>query len=70
MMLETIRAFAHERLAAHDEELPLRGHHARYYLAMLEASGALLFAGAPKRRRHAAEQHNVQAALRWLVTLG
>jgi predicted ATPase/DNA-binding XRE family transcriptional regulator len=70
LMLETIRAFAQEQLAAHHEEALLRRRHARYYLALLEATGALLFAGAPKRRRHAAEQHNVQAALRWLVTQG
>ena len=69
-MLETIRAFAQERLTAHEEAVALRQKHARYFLALLEATGALLFAGGPKRLRHAAEQDNVQAALRWLVTQG
>jgi predicted ATPase len=67
-MLETIRAFAHERLVARDEEAELRRQHTRYYLALLESTGALLFAGQRKRQRYASEQHNVQAALRWLVT--
>jgi len=70
LMLETIRSFAMERLSAHAEEAVLRHAHARYFLALLEATGALLFAGSPKRLRYAAEQDNVQAALRWLVTQG
>jgi predicted ATPase len=70
LMLETIRAFAQEQLAAHEEAAAVRHHHARYFLALLEATGAMLFAGPPKRLRHAAEQDNVQAALRWLVTQG
>jgi predicted ATPase len=70
LMLETIRAFAQEQLASHGEEALLRPRHARYFLALLETTGALLFAGAPKRLRYAAEQDNVQAALRWLVTQG
>jgi hypothetical protein len=37
---------------------------------LLEATGALLFAGAPKRQQYTAEQDNVQAALRWLVKQG
>jgi predicted ATPase len=70
VMLDTIRAFAQEQLTALGEEAQLRRQHAHYYLAMLEATGALLFAGAPKRLHYTAEQDNVQAALRWLVKQG
>jgi hypothetical protein len=37
---------------------------------MLEATGGLLFAGAPQRNRGAAEHDNIQAALRWFVQHG
>jgi predicted ATPase/transcriptional regulator with XRE-family HTH domain len=67
MMLDTIRAFALEQLAARGEEAQLRRQHADFYLAVLEATGALLFAGSPKRQQYTVEQDNVQAALRWLV---
>jgi predicted ATPase/transcriptional regulator with XRE-family HTH domain len=70
VMLDTIRAFAQEQLTALGEEVQLRRQHAQYYLALLEATGALLFAGAPKRQHYTAEQDNVQAALRWLVKQG
>jgi predicted ATPase len=70
VMLDTIRAFAQEQLLAHGEDAQLRRQHARYYLALLEATGALLFAGAPKRQHYTAVQDNVQAALRWLVKQG
>jgi len=66
-MLETIREFALERLAAHGEEAAARKQHAQYYLAQVEATGALLFAAPRDRMRVAAEQDNIQAALRWLV---
>lgn len=69
-MLETIRAFAWERLVAAGEEEPLRQRHAEYYLAMVETTGALLFASVGKRTRLAAEHGNVQAALHWLVQQG
>ena len=69
-MLETIRAFALEQLAAAGEEGALRRRHAEYYLAAVEATGALLFADARKWAKLAAEQGNVQAALRWLVQHG
>jgi predicted ATPase/transcriptional regulator with XRE-family HTH domain len=70
VMLDTIRAFAQEQLTARGEDVQLRRQHARYYLALVEATGALLFAGAPKRQQYTAEQDNVQAALRWLVKQG
>jgi len=69
-MLETIRAYAWEQLAAAGEGDTLRKRHAEYYLAMVEASGALLFAAARKRARLAPDQGNIQAALRWLVQHG
>jgi predicted ATPase/DNA-binding XRE family transcriptional regulator len=69
-MLETIRHFALEQLLAHGDEASARQQHARYYLAMLEATGGLLFAGAPQRNRGAAEHDNIQAALRWFVQHG
>jgi predicted ATPase/DNA-binding XRE family transcriptional regulator len=69
-MLETIREFARDQLAASGEEETLLRKHAEYYLAMVETTGALLFAGTQKRVRLADEQDNVQAALRWLVKQG
>jgi predicted ATPase/DNA-binding XRE family transcriptional regulator len=70
MMLETIRAFAVQQLTAAGEEDEARARHARYYLALLEATGALLFASEAARRHLAYEQDNIQQALRWLVQQG
>jgi predicted ATPase/transcriptional regulator with XRE-family HTH domain len=67
ILLETIREYAWERLTAAGEAAALQERHARHYLALVEATGALLFAAAPTRARLAAEDGNVQAALRWLV---
>jgi predicted ATPase len=69
-MLETIRAFASEQLVASGEEGALRREHAAYYLSLVKATGALLFASERKRAMQAAEQGNVQAALQWLVQHG
>jgi predicted ATPase len=69
-MLETIRAFASEQLVASGEEAMVRREHATYYLSLVEATGALLFASERKRAMQAAEQGNVQAALQWLVQYG
>lgn len=69
-LLETIRQYALEQLIQHKEEPAARRRHAQYYLALVEATGGLLFAGAPQRNRGAAEQDNIQAALRWLVQHG
>ncbi len=68
--LETIREFALEQLQAAGESAELRRRHAAYYLAIVEATGALLFAGPRERARAAAEQANIDAALRWLVEHG
>jgi predicted ATPase/transcriptional regulator with XRE-family HTH domain len=70
LMLETIRAYAWERLVEAGEAPALQRQHANYYLAIVEATKGLLFAGAGARNRAAAEQGNVQAALRWLVQQG
>jgi predicted ATPase len=70
VMLETIREYALGRLDAAGEVATFREQHARHYLALDEATGALLFASAPTRARLAAEDGNVQAALRWLVQRG
>lgn len=69
-MLETIHAYAWEQLAASGEEGALRRQHAQYYLAIVETAGAILFATPGKQAKLAAEQGNVQAALRWLVQHG
>ena len=69
-MLETIREYGLERLEASGEADVLRREHARYYLALVEATGALLFATKRERLRTTAEQGNVQTALRWLVQHG
>jgi predicted ATPase len=70
VMLETIREFALAQLDTLGEMDDLRRRHATYYLAIVETTGALLFAGAQERERAAAEQDNIQAALRWLVEHG
>jgi predicted ATPase/DNA-binding XRE family transcriptional regulator len=69
-ILETIRAYAREQLVAAGEEAELQRRHAEYYLAMVEETGALLFASTRKRSRFVADQGNVQAALHWLVRHG
>jgi predicted ATPase len=69
-ILETIRAYAREQLVATGEEAELQRRHAEYYLAMVEETGALLFASPRKRSRFVADQGNVQAALHWLVQHG
>jgi predicted ATPase len=69
-LLETIRAFALERLSAAGELAELRRRHARYYLTMVERGGGLLFAAEHHRLRMAADQDNLRAALHWLVLEG
>jgi predicted ATPase/transcriptional regulator with XRE-family HTH domain len=69
-MLETIREFALEQLAASGEERVSRERHARYFLQMVESSGPVLLGTGPHPFRLAAEQGNIRAALRWLVAGG
>ncbi len=69
-MLETIAEFASEQLNAAGESAEYRQRHARYFLELVESTGALLFAPESKRARTAAEQGNLSAALSWLVQHG
>jgi tetratricopeptide (TPR) repeat protein len=68
-LLETIREYAAERLAASGEVGPTRGRHASYFLSLAEASAVtrlgIRYPGdvARVRREHA----NMRAALRWLL---
>src|SRR5919202_3158067 len=69
MMLETIREYAVERLRASGEAEHVRRQHARYYLALVEAS-APTFRG-PEQTvtfdRLNQEHDNLRAALHWTV---
>jgi predicted ATPase/DNA-binding CsgD family transcriptional regulator len=71
-MLETIREFGLERLAASGEEAAVRSAHAAYVLAMVEAAIKRLFS--PEfdsvASRLDAELDNVRAALAWLDETG
>jgi len=67
ILLETVREFGLEQLRANCELERAARAHAAYYLQLIETFGALLFAGTPKQRRSAAEQHNLHDALRWLL---
>jgi predicted ATPase/transcriptional regulator with XRE-family HTH domain len=66
-MLETVREFALEQLAAAGELSALEQRHAEYYLTLAEAAEQRLF-GLEQRvwlERLAAEHDNMRAALRW-----
>ena len=66
-MLETIREYALERLAASGEEGGIRQRHAAYYLALAEAAEPEL-RGAQEEswQRHLAAEHdNLHATLGW-----
>ena len=71
-MLETIREYALERLAASGEEAATRRAHAAYCLVLAE-EGAGQLAGAERRvwmNRLDLEQDNFRAALDWLTRMG
>jgi len=72
-MLETIREYAAERLAASDEAPELRLRHAEYFLAMAEAAEPYLRGAEPEEwlARLARDHENVRSALDWFeVTAG
>ncbi len=71
-MLETIREYGLERLAASDELEATRWRHAAYYLALAEAAEqAMLATGqGPWLGRLDAEHANLRAALAWLEAAG
>jgi predicted ATPase/class 3 adenylate cyclase len=67
-MLETIREYARERLAASGEEAEMRRRHALFVLDIAEATSSELEAGgdhAVAYARFAAEHDNARAALEW-----
>jgi predicted ATPase/DNA-binding SARP family transcriptional activator len=67
-LLETIREYATERLAASDETVQLRERHAAWVRALAEmAEPELMHTGRPAAfRRLAVEDGNLRAALSWL----
>jgi predicted ATPase len=69
-LLETVREFGLEQLRANGELEVVAREHARYYLELVKATGALLFASSSDQRRSAAEHHNLEEALRWLLHHG
>jgi DNA-binding CsgD family transcriptional regulator/tetratricopeptide (TPR) repeat protein len=72
VMLDTIRAFALERLAADDDEGAVRAAHARYFMTLAEA--ALPGYDGPElmetNARMAAELDNARAAIAWAYAAG
>jgi predicted ATPase/DNA-binding SARP family transcriptional activator len=71
-MLETIREYGVEQLAARDELSPTRAAHARYFAALAEEADAHLRGPEqlPWSGRLRAERDNLLAALRWLADDG
>jgi non-specific serine/threonine protein kinase len=71
-LLETLRAYAGERLAARGETAAVQRRHAEYYLSLARAADLGL--RGPEQARWAArlarEYDNLQAALRWSTTRG
>jgi predicted ATPase/DNA-binding NarL/FixJ family response regulator len=68
-MLETIRDYARERLAASGEADSLRRRHAAYFLALAEAAQATFHAAGEREAldRLEAAHENLRAALRFLL---
>jgi predicted ATPase len=71
-MLETVRAYALERLAEAGEEVAVRDALARYFCELAETADPLLRTADQMRwfRLLSAEQDNTHAALRWAVARG
>jgi non-specific serine/threonine protein kinase len=68
LMLETVREFALEQLAATGEERAIRDRHARWCLNLAEELEPFLFSGrneAPYLARLDAELNNLRAAIGW-----
>ncbi len=71
-LLETIREYAREKLAASDERAEVQGSHANYYLEQVEdgAPQPLIVATREWVDRLEVERANVRAALRWFLDIG
>jgi len=71
-MLETIRAYGSERLAASGTQEEVRGLHAAYYLALAERATPELEGGGQVAwlERLESEHDNLRAALSWLLEHG
>ena len=71
-MLETVREFALERLAAAGDEDAVRARHARHFLALAEAAEPALTAdpGGTWLRRLEEEHANLRGALAWCARAG
>jgi predicted ATPase/DNA-binding SARP family transcriptional activator len=71
-MLDTVRAYALDRLAEANEDTPTRDAAARYYLEYAETADPLLRAKTQAYwfRALTAEQDNVNAAFRWSIARG
>jgi len=69
LMLETIREYALERLAASGEAEAIQRQHATFFLAMAEQSDRKLRSAEQStwRRRLVVEHDNLRAALRWTL---
>ena len=69
-MLETVREYAIEQLAAHGEEQRVRWRHAQHYLALAERAAPELRGRDQMQwlRRLEAEHDNLRAALAWSVS--
>ena len=72
VMLETIREYALERLAASGEEETIRERHADFYAAVAEASANVLFVPDRDARLDALDEEmpNIRAALEWSIDRG
>src|SRR5215203_1664208 len=71
-MLETIREFGWERLAASGEEISTRSAHAAYYLALAEEAEPHLIASGSAAwvERLAIERDNLHTAVAWALRTG
>jgi predicted ATPase/class 3 adenylate cyclase len=71
-MLETIREYALEQLEARGEGETLRGRHAEWVLALVEANAGLVFGGEQRATldRYEEEHDNIRAALAWCTASG
>ncbi|MDQ3525467.1 MAG: hypothetical protein M3451_10505 [Chloroflexota bacterium] len=69
-MLETVREFGLEQLAASGEEAHVRGAHATYFLALAEKLRPMIDSadGIPTLRRLEAEHDNLRAAVTWALS--